>query len=107
MLPGPARTGAPGDRMPIKAKTLVLLAFQALVCLGALAITSSLPDPASLKIPLMLLGMTGLLPLLAWRIRSGTHLLPGLLLFTFLYVRLTPGPGQHAAALSLLACAAA
>lgn len=84
-----------------------MLAFQALVCLGALAITASLPEPGALKIPLMLLGMLGLMPLLAARFRSGTHLLPALLLFTFLYVRLTPGPGQHAAALTLLACASA
>lgn len=94
-------------RMPSSPRTFLPHAFQAMVCLGALAITSSLPEPGALKTPIMLLGMIGLLPLLPRRFRSGTHLLPALLLFAFLYVRLTPGPGHHAAALSLLGCAAA
>ena len=94
--------------MLLKLKRTAILASQTMVCAGALVVTRELPDPAALKTPLMLLGLAGLLPLLAFRLRAGTHLLPGLLLFAYLYIlRLTPSPNHHAAALALLSGAAA
>jgi O-antigen ligase len=93
--------------MPPLARRLVLLTFQAIVCGGALAITPALPDSSAFKVPIMLLGILGLLPLLALRMKAGIHLLPGLLLFAWLYARLAPSPGLHEAALGLLAAAAA
>lgn len=94
--------------MLLKLKRTAIFACQAVICVGALAVTRELPDPGALKTPLMLLGITGLLPLLAFRMRMGTHLLPGLLLFAYLYIlRLTPSPNHHATALALLSGAAA
>lgn len=93
--------------MPFKPRNLAVLFFQALVLSGALAIIPSLPDPTAIKTPILLIGLLGILPALAWKLRAGVHLLPALLLFVYLYARITPGPGHHAAALGLLASAAA
>mgnify|MGYP001764618565 CR=1 FL=1 len=67
--------------MPPIARTLIVLCFQAIVCAGALAITRALPDPAALKTPIMLVGILGLLPALAWRMKAaglkyGSHSWP-------------------------------
>lgn len=75
--------------MPTPIRRAFILVFLALVWGGALSVTGSLPDPFSLKAPLMVAGMAGLLLVSLPRLRPSPALIPFLALWTFAYFRVS------------------